>query len=378
MNATSLVFGAGRIRRSPLGRDLISVMCKVPEQRYGAMNAARTQVELLMNRLWQLDLVCRGSHRVPVCLRAPDPSIAWLRPSAQTRVSRRHRLFLCRCLVRVSRVRVVSAKEIESARSAGEGAVDTLRRLLAQTVAKVIRNDPQEAATALELGIIDRRWLDDPINQPISPSKPTEILEHFLARSLERKPSLLSTMGLSAVQLLASLRSHGTGEVEVVTVAFTDLEGFTSFTDTHGDSAAATMISEQNRVAGPIVRRWHGRVVKHLGDGLLCTFPDANSGIRAALELLETSPSPLRLRAGLHVGEAVVTQDDVVGHVVNVAARVTETAKGNQVVVTAETARAAGAIPGAEFRRLRKRRLKGISERVELCEVVPVPTSPVR
>ena len=273
---------------------------------------------------------------------------------------------------------MVSAKEIESARSAGEGAVDTLRRLLAQTVAKVIRNDPEEAATALELGIIDRRWLDDPINQPISPSKPTEILEHFLARSLERKPSLLSTMGLSAVQLLASLRSHGTGEVEVVTVAFTDLEGFTSFTDTHGDSAAATMISEQNRAAGPIVRRWHGRVVKHLGDGLLCTFPDANGGIRAALELLETSPSPLRLRAGLHVGEAVVTQDDVVGQVVNIAARVTEIAKGNQVVVTAETARAAGAIPGAEFRRLRKRRLKGISERVELFEVVPMPTSPVR
>ena len=273
---------------------------------------------------------------------------------------------------------MVSAKEIESARSAGEGAVDTLRRLLAQTVAKVIRNDPEEAATALELGIIDRRWLDDPINQPISPSKPTEILEHFLARSVERTPSLLSTMGLSAVQLLASLRSHGTGEVEVVTVAFTDLEGFTSFTDTHGDSAAAALISEQNGAAGPIVRRWHGRVVKHLGDGLLCTFPDANGGIRAALELLETSPSPLRLRAGLHVGEAVVTQDDVVGQVVNIAARVTETAKGNQVVVTAETARAAGAIPGAEFRRLRKRRLKGISERVELFEVVPMPTSPVR
>ena len=133
----------------------------------------------------------------------------------------------------------------------------------------------------------------------------------------------------------------------MVTVAFTDLEGFTPFTDTHGDSAAAAMISEQNRAADPIVRRWHGRVVKHLGDGLLCTFPDANGGIRAALELLETSPSPLRLRAGLHVGEAVVTQDDVLGQVVNIAARVTEIAKGNQIVVTAETARAAGATPDA-------------------------------
>ena len=154
---------------------------------------------------------------------------------------------------------MVSANEIDSARSVGEGAVDTLRRLLARKVAEVIRNDPDEAATALELGIIDRRWLDDPVNQPISPSKPTEILEHFLARSVERKPSLLSTVGLSAVQLLATHRSPGNGEVEVVTVAFTDLEGFTSFTDTHGDSVAAAMISEHYRTAGPIVRRWRGR-----------------------------------------------------------------------------------------------------------------------
>ncbi len=195
---------------------------------------------------------------------------------------------------------------------------------------------------------------------------------------MERKPSLLSAMGLNAVQLLASHRIHGTGEVEVVTVVFTDLEGFTLFTDTHGDGAAAALLSEHYRAAGPVVRRWRGRIVKHLGDGLLCTFPDANSGIRAALELLETSPSPLRLRAGLHVGEAVVSKDDVFGQVVNIAARVAETAKGNQVVVTVETSRAAGAIAGVDFRHLRKRRLKGISQRVELCEAIPVPTPPPR
>jgi adenylate cyclase len=121
-----------------------------------------------------------------------------------------------------------------------------------------------------------------------------------------------------------------------------------------------------------VVRRFGGRVVKQLGDGLLCTFHDANSGVRAALELIETSPSPLRLRAGIHVGEAVVSRDDVVGHVVNVAARITETAKGNQVVVTAETATQAGAIAGVEFRKLRSRRLKGISERAELRQVIRV------
>ncbi len=267
----------------------------------------------------------------------------------------------------------MSADEI-TPRPTKRTTVAALRRLLGQKAAEIIRSDPEEAARALELGIIDRRWLEDPGNEPISASKPTEILENFLERSVERRPSLLSTIGLSAVQLLTSGPSPGKGETQTLTVAFTDLEGFTSFTDTYGDDAAVSLIDQHHRVAGPVVRRRRGRIVKHLGDGLLCTFPSAGEGIRAALELLASPPSPLRLRAGLHVGECIVSRDDVVGHVVNTAARITETAKGNQILVSNEAAELAGEIPGTEYRRLRKRALKGISERVELYEVVPLPT----
>lgn len=252
----------------------------------------------------------------------------------------------------------------------GEGAVDSLRKLLSRKVAEVIRSDPEEADRALELGLVDRRWLEDPVNVPMSAGRPTEILENFLARSVERKPSLLSTMGLSAVQLLASHRSAGVGQTEALTVAFTDLEGFTAFTDANGDDEAVALVGKHQRVAGSLVRRWRGRVVKHLGDGLLCTFPDPENAIRAVLELVAAPPAPLRMRAGLHLGEAVVSKDDVVGQVVNIAARVTETAGGDQVVATGEVVAAAGSLPGLEFRRLRRRRLKGISEKVDLYEVL--------
>ena len=94
-------------------------------------------------------------------------------------------------------------------------------------------------------------------------------------------------------------------------MVFTDLEGFTAFTDTHGDTAAVKLIEEDRQFAGPVVRQWSGKILKTLGDGLLCTFPDAETGVRAALELSETAPAPLRLRAGVHVGEAVVTKGDV-------------------------------------------------------------------
>jgi adenylate cyclase len=255
----------------------------------------------------------------------------------------------------------------------GERKVDTVRRLLARKAAEIIRNDPEEAATAVELGLVDRRWLEDPGNHPISTSKPTEILESFLARSVERKPSLLSTAGLSVVQLLTAHGAQTSGESKVMTVCFTDLEAFTSYTDSHGDKAALDLVKHQHAAAGPVVRRWRGKVVKHLGDGLLCTFANPAEAVRAAVELLDTSPAPLRLRAGLHTGEVMISHDDVVGQVVNIAARVTETAKGNQVVVSAETAELAGDLPGLDFKKLRTRRLKGISDRMELREVVTFP-----
>lgn len=238
----------------------------------------------------------------------------------------------------------------------------------------MIRNDPDDEATALEIGLVDRKWLEEPGEGPISSSAPTDILRRFLERSVERKPSKLSTLGLTAVQLLSSGSDNSSsGTPRRITVLFTDLEGFTAFTDTNGDGAAITLIDEHHRLAGPVVRQWNGKIVKHLGDGLLCTFPDPVSGVRAALGLLGTAPPPLRLRAGVHMGEATVTRDDVVGHVVNVAARVCEHADGGQVVITSEVAEAIGTSAGLRFGRVRSRRLKGVRTPVGLCEVTAIP-----
>jgi class 3 adenylate cyclase len=254
--------------------------------------------------------------------------------------------------------------------------VESLRRGLARKAAELIRNDPDEAARALEMGIVDRRWLERPGEHPISTTAPAEIIERFLERSVEQRPSRLATLGLNAVQLLANHRAAGSSDPQLLAVVFTDLEGFTAFTDTRGDAAALELIEEHRKLAGPVVRRWSGKILKTLGDGLLCTFPDAETGVRGALELLGTAPAPLRLRAGVHVGEAVVSKGDVMGHVVNVAARVTETANGGEVVVSAEVAGRVGDVPNLRFGKLKSSRLKGVSERVSICTVteVPIPT----
>ena len=254
------------------------------------------------------------------------------------------------------------------ARQTGADTLAALRRATARQAAAMIRSDPDDAAAALEIGLVDKDWLDAPGDRPISSSTPSDILRRFLERTVEHHPSKLSSLGLTAVQLLSSGSAGAAGGTErAVTVLFTDLEGFTAYTDANGDAAALALIGRHLALARPLVRQWNGRVVKQLGDGLLCTFPQPANGVRAALDLLESAPAPLRLRAGVHVGEAVVTRDDVVGHVVNVAARVCETAKGGQVLVSAEVCEATGELHHVRYGRMRSRRMKGVRTPVRVC-----------
>lgn len=259
----------------------------------------------------------------------------------------------------------------EVARETGVAAVEAIRRKLARKAASLIRLDPDAANVALELGLVDRKWLDNPGNAPISTSGPYDVLERFWERAVEQRPSRISSLGLGAAQLLAGRMAPPSGRLESLAVVFTDLEGFTAFTADFGDGAALALLKEHHRLAGPIIRRDGGRIVKRIGDGLLCTFTDPQGGLRAAVELRGTAPSPLKLRAGVHVGEAIVSSDDVIGHAVNIAARVTETAKGRSVLATQESVDAAGPTPGVRVKgKPRARRLKGITDKVVIVELV--------
>ncbi|HVA73779.1 MAG TPA: adenylate/guanylate cyclase domain-containing protein [Acidimicrobiales bacterium] len=264
----------------------------------------------------------------------------------------------------------MSSDHAERARDVGVTTVDALRRRLARKAAALIRRDKEAADVALELGLIDRTWLEAPDSSPISTAAPTEILERFWERAVEQRPSRISSLGLSAAQLIAGRLAPSSGRHEQLAVVFTDLEGFTAFTAEYGDEAALKLLHEHHRRAGPIVRRSGGRVVKRLGDGLLCTFVNPGGGLLAAVELLGTAPEPLKLRAGVHVGDAIVSHDDIIGHVVNVAARVAETASGGHAVATQAAIEAAGSTRGVvPVGRPKRRRLKGISQPIALSEI---------
>lgn len=245
-----------------------------------------------------------------------------------------------------------------------------LRQDLAERAASALKQDPELTSTAIEVGLVDRDWVEEPGRHPVRTSSAREVVQRFLERSVERKPSVLGAVGVNALQLLAiGSGEDGRGGASPLAITFTDLEGFTSFTAAEGDDAALALLAEHHRTVGPIVRSRGGRIVKRIGDGLMLSFPSSEAAVMAALELVDVPPPPLRLRAGVHCGEAVTAGDDLIGHDVNVAARVADEASGGSVLATAHLCDTVGPLRGVAFGPSRDVRAKGLDEPIAVCAV---------
>ena len=65
-------------------------------------------------------------------------------------------------------------------------------------------------------------------------------------------------------------------------ILFTDLVGFTAYTDVHGDRSAVEVLDRQADLATAALDG-RGRIVKELGDGLMVWFDDATEALRMGL-----------------------------------------------------------------------------------------------
>src|SRR4051812_27083787 len=111
-------------------------------------------------------------------------------------------------------------------------------------------------------------------------------------------------------------------------VLFADVAGSTKLYDTLGDSLAKKMVDECIGLMREIVARHGGRVVKTIGDEVMCVLPDADSGCLAAtdmqiriMELPAVNNVKRAIRAGFHAGPVIEENLDVFGDTVNLASR---------------------------------------------------------
>ena len=160
-------------------------------------------------------------------------------------------------------------------------------------------------------------------------------------------------------------------------ILFADIAGSTKLYDTLGDTQAKVLIDECIRLMRDTVGRYAGRVIKTIGDEVMCVLPDADSGHLAATDMqLKVAALPAvsdvkrAIRVGFHVGPVIEESGDVFGDTVNLAARMASLAKGMQIITTQVTvARLSPTLQGST-RRIAALAVKGKGDDVEVCEVI--------
>jgi len=200
-------------------------------------------------------------------------------------------------------------------------------------------------------------------------------LREAIVEEVAVRPSVLNEYEVRALDVLtpAGDEAEPATPSELVqverTVVFTDLEGFTAFTVEKGDLEASALLTDHYDEVDAIVRSRGGVVVKKIGDGHMLSFEQAAAAVMASLDLVAATPGHLRLRAGAHGGAVVAADDDLLGGVVNLAARVTDLASGGESVVTTTVRDGAGTLPRIVYEAARLETVPGVDVPVEVCSV---------
>jgi predicted ATPase len=128
-----------------------------------------------------------------------------------------------------------------------------------------------------------------------------------------------------------------------VTFLFTDIDGSTALLTEVGPQEYADMLAEHRATIRDAVARHGGVEVDNQGDALFVAFGDASAALAAAGEAQSgLSAGRIRVRMGLHTGEAHATGEGYVGHDVHLGARVAAAGHRGQVLLTKATADIAG------------------------------------
>jgi len=136
----------------------------------------------------------------------------------------------------------------------------------------------------------------------------------------------------------SELRGHRT----LATVVFTDCVGFSARMSRDEDHTL-DLIRRDLKLMQKVCEKYEGRVLKSTGDGLLMYFISAIRAVKCALEIQEkigeatavlSERDSLKHRIGVHLADMFITDTDVMGNGVNIAARLQAEADPGGIIIS--------------------------------------------
>ncbi|MDB4286049.1 helix-turn-helix domain-containing protein [bacterium] len=123
---------------------------------------------------------------------------------------------------------------------------------------------------------------------------------------------------------------------QLAAIMFTDIEGYTSLMQ-KDESKAIAFRDRHREVFDFTTRKFNGRILQYYGDGTLSTFPSAINAVQCGIEMqlaFRKEEPRVPIRIGIHLGDIIVTDQEIIGDGVNVASRIESLAKTGSVYIS--------------------------------------------
>ncbi|MBY0564002.1 MAG: SUMF1/EgtB/PvdO family nonheme iron enzyme [Hyphomonadaceae bacterium] len=158
--------------------------------------------------------------------------------------------------------------------------------------------------------------------------------------------------------------------IRLASIVAVDIVGFSTMSERDQRNAARKVEALRSRII-EVAKAHNGRLFNTAGDGFMLEFGSAGAALGAVQDILDKrSKGEPPIRVGAHVGDVVVTDtNDLLGHGVNVAARLQALAGPGTALVSAEFRSMAQSSPGA-FQSRGQKPLDNIQQRVQTFEIL--------
>jgi len=122
---------------------------------------------------------------------------------------------------------------------------------------------------------------------------------------------------------------------QLTAIMFTDIQGYTAIMQR--DEALAIKVRNRHRkIFNSTTEKFHGKILQYFGDGTLSTFKSAIDAVKCAMEMqmaFQNEPV-IPVRIGIHIGDIVLREDEIIGDGVNVASRIESLAVPGSVFIS--------------------------------------------
>jgi pimeloyl-ACP methyl ester carboxylesterase len=150
----------------------------------------------------------------------------------------------------------------------------------------------------------------------------------------------------------------------LATVLFTDIVDSTRLAAALGDVEWRSVLDTHFSLARSQIRRFRGREVKTLGDGILATFDGPARAVRCAQAIVASvRPLGIAIRAGLHTGEVEIRDDNDIG---GIAVNIISQLAGSDEILVSSTVKDLVAGSGLIFEDIGPQAIKGLTDELRV------------